>query len=244
MRGTRRSLGGWLLSAGAGLAALSVFCTFVPNLTGQDRGGQQRDESTPRAADGHPDLSGRYVFVGQNPPEGSAVFKPEAKAKYATPTPKGGCAVGGTPTSITIQATKHGAVQLISKPGALWILTESPQSIRWVPTDGRPHSEDPDTSFAGESFGRWEGDTLVVDTVGIDTRMRNIFSEANSWLHSEQEHVIERFSRPSKNLLIYQVTVEDPIVLAKPFSPAPLRWSLAGAGDHWKPKVPIAGCDF
>jgi hypothetical protein len=67
---------------------------------------------------------------------------------------------------------------------------------------------------------------------------------ANAWTHSEKEHVIQRFSRPSKNVFTYQVTVEDPIVLAKPFSSAPLRWSLAqGADDHWKPRVPIAGCD-
>jgi len=48
---------------------------------------------------------------------------------------------------------------------------------------------------------------------------------------------IQRFSRPSKNVLIYQVTVDDPIVLAKPFTSAPLRWSLAqGANDKWKPR--------
>jgi hypothetical protein len=78
--------------------------------------------------------------------------------------------------------------------------------------------------------------------------MRNISVGAfgdNSWTHSEQEHVIERFSRPSKNSLIYQVTIDDPVVLAKPWTSAPVRWSLAqGAGDHWKPRVPIAGCDF
>jgi hypothetical protein len=47
------------------------------------------------------------------------------------------------------------------------------------------------------------------------------------WLHSEKEHVIERFSRPSKNYLMYQVTVEDPVVLVKPFVSAPRAWTLA-----------------
>jgi hypothetical protein len=225
----------WLIGAGVGLAALSIFA-FVPNLRGQ---------TTPRTADGHPDLSGRYVLAGGNPAQPSPAFKPEAKAKYLTPMPKGVCAAGGTPTSITFQATDHGSIQLLSKPGALWILTEFPQSIRWVPTDGRPHSKDPDTSFAGESYGRWEGDTLVVDTVGIDRRMRNIFSAANAWTHTEDEHVVEHFSRPSKDSLTYQVTIEDPMVLAKPFTSVPMRWTLVqGADDHWKPRVPIAGCDF
>ena len=245
---TRRS-GYWLVGAGVGLAALSICYTFVPNLHGQGRGGQQQAGPTPRTADGHPDLSGRYLFAGGNPSQESPVFRPETKAKYQSPVPSGACVMGGTPTTITMQTTEHGAIQLIQSPGALWILAESPQSVIWIPTDGRPHSDDPDVSFIGESVGRWESDTLVVDTVGIDARMRNISvglrGLVNAWTHSEKEHVIQRFSRPSKDALIYQVTVEDPDVLAKPFTSAPLRWSLAqGADDHWKPKVPIAGCDF
>src|ERR1700733_911426 len=216
---------------------------------------------TPRMADGHPDLSGRYypngvgrmvgsytpagvdpdasgLFIKGNPPQVNPVFRPETKDKYQYPTPYGTCAPGGTPTSITTQTTEHGTIELVQRPGVLWIMDEFPQAIRWIPTDARPHSKDPDVSFAGESVGRWEGDTLVVDTVAIDTRMRNISvglsGDANAWTHSEKEHVIERFSRPSKNFLIYQVTVEDPIVLVKPFVSAPLRWSLAqDRNDTW-----------
>jgi hypothetical protein len=223
---------------------LSIFFTFVQNLRGQGQGGP-----TPRTADGHPDLSGRYLFVGGNPPE-SPVFRPETKAKYQNPVPSGACVMGGTPTTITMQTTEHGPIQLVQGPGVLWILTESPQSIVWIPTDGRPHTKLPDVSFIGESVGHWERDTLVVDTVAIDTKMRNISvglgGLAKAWTHSEKEHVIQRFSRPANNLLIYQVTVEDPIVLAKPFTSAPLRWSLLAqdADAMWKPIVPRPGCDF
>jgi hypothetical protein len=212
----------------------------------------------PRTADGHVDLTGRYYpngagrMVGQYTPGGvdrdadnlydpektpqiNPVFRPETKSKYQFPTPYGTCAPGGTPTSLTTQATEHGPAQLIQTPGALWILTEFPQTIRWIPTDGRPHSKDPDVSFNGESVGRWEGDTLVVDTVAIDTRMRNISvgiaGDAAAWTHSEQEHVIERFSRPSKNFLNYQVHVEDPVVLSQPFDSVILRWTLAQGKD-------------
>lgn len=247
MRGITRRSGYRLVRTGVGLAALSIFFTFVPNSSGQARGGQQ-DGPTPRTADGHPDLSGRYLFVG-NPPQQSPAFKPETKAKYQSPVRPGACVMGGTPTTITMQTTEHGPIQLIQQPGVLWILAASPQSVIWIPTDGRPHSDDPDVSFIGESVGKWEGDTLVVDTVGIDTKMRNVSvglgGLANAWTHSDKEHVIQRFSRPSKNVLMYQVTVEDPVVLAKPFTSAPLRFSLAqGADDRWKSKVPIAGCDF
>jgi hypothetical protein len=214
---------------------------------------------TARTADGHPDLTGRYYpnqagrmlqgayridntitrqYDPAKTPQENAAFRPETKSKYQFPTPYGICAPGGTPTSITTQATEHGPMEIVQLPGRVWILSEFPETIRYVPTDGRKHSEDPDVSFNGESVGRWEGDTLVVDTVAIDERMRNISvgatGDANAWSHSPKEHVIERFSRPSKNYLTYQVTVEDPIVLTKPFTSAPHTWTLAqDPNDVW-----------
>jgi hypothetical protein len=215
--------------------------------------------ATPRTADGHPDLSGRYypnhagrmlqgayripepIMRQYDPvktPQENPVFRPDAIEKYMHPTPYGSCPPGGTPTSITTQATEHGPLEIVQVPGRVWLLTEFPQTIRMIPTDGRKHPADPDPSFNGDSVGRWEGDTLVVDTIAIDTRMRNISvgktGDANAWLHSEKEHVIERFSRPSKNYLMYQVTVEDPEVLVKPFTSAPHVWTLAqDPNDVW-----------
>jgi hypothetical protein len=216
----------------------------------------------PRMADGHPDLTGRYYPNGAGrmlegayridqtirrqydpavTPQENPVFRTDMAAKYKKPTPYGSCPPGGTPTSVTTQATEHGPLELIQDPhgsGRLILLTEFPQTIRMVPLDGRPHPKDPDVTFNGDSVGHWEGDTLVVDTIAIDTRMRNISvgltGDSNAWLHSEKEHVIERFSRPSKNYLMYQITVEDPEVLVKPFTSAPHRWSLAqDPNDVW-----------
>ena len=212
-----------------------------------------------RAEDGHPDLTGRYYpnhagrmlqgayripneimrqFDPKQTPQENPVFREDVADKYLHPTPYGSCPPGGTPTSITTQATEHGPMELIQKPGVLWILSEFPETIRRVWTDGRPHSKDPDVTFNGESVGHWEGDTLVVDTIAIDTRMRNISvgktGDANAWLHSEKEHVIERFTRASKNYLMYTITVEDPEVLVKPFTSAPHAWTLAqDPNDVW-----------
>jgi hypothetical protein len=216
-------------------------------------------EPTPRTADGHPDLTGRYypnhagrMLEGAYPidrsitrqydpaktPQENPVFRPESLEKYQHPTPYGSCPPGGTPTSITTQATEHGPMELIQKPGVLWVLSEFPETIRRIPTDGSAHPKDPDVTFNGDSRGHWEGDTLVVDTISIDERARNISvgipGDAHAWLHSDKEHVIERFSRPSQNYVTYQVTVEDPVVLAKPFTSAPLTWSLAqDPNDVW-----------
>jgi hypothetical protein len=217
----------------------------------------------PRHPDGKPNLTGRYypnglgrmvgsytpnrdqidagagnMFDRNKTPQENMVFRPETKSKYQVPTPYGLCAPAGTPTSITTQATEHGPIELVHLPGVMWVLTEFPIGIRRITTDGTPHPADPDTSFAGDSRGHWEGDTLVVSTIAIDTRMRNISvgatGDRNAWTHSEEEHIVERFSRPSKNQLIYQLTVTDPVVLEKPWTSAPYRWSLAqDPNDVW-----------
>jgi len=102
---------------------------------------------------------------------------------------------------------------------------------------GRP--KDPDPTFNGDSSAHWEGDTLVVDVIALDDRLRNVavggFSgEGNAWLHSPMEHIVERWSRPSKNYLTYQITIEDPMILTKPWTSAPRKWSLvADPKEEW-----------
>jgi hypothetical protein len=117
----------------------------------------------------------------------------------------------------------HGT-QFIQGSEFLAQVTETNHDYRLIPLDGRPHTSNPDPSFNGESRGHWEGDTLVVDTIGIDERIWH----SDEWrIHSDQERVIERFTRPSMNYLIYQVTIEDPKVLTKPWTSAPHRYSLS-----------------
>jgi hypothetical protein len=177
----------------------------------------------------------KRIYDPSKTPQVDPVFRPETKAKYQAPTPYGDCAPGGTPTSITTQATENGPFELIQLARGMYALTEFPLTARYIPIDGSLHPADPDVSFNGDSRGHWEGDTLVVDTIAIDTRMRNIsvgkFGDANAWSHSDQEHVIERFTRASKNYLTYQVTVDDPVVLVKPFHSLPYTFSLAQRPD-------------
>ena len=209
-------------------------------------------EATPRTADGHPDLTGRYypnkagrmiqggyqvdesIYRQFDPavtPQERAVLTPEGEANYRLPRAVyGTCPLGGTPQSITMQTGQHGPMQLIQLPGEVWIMTEWPTTIRYVPTDGRPHSEDPDPSFVGESVGHWEGDTLVVDTIAVDRRVTN----PGGWHPSEENHVVERFTRTSENYLVYDLVIEDPVVLAKPYVHVPRTWSLAqDPNERW-----------
>jgi hypothetical protein len=209
----------------------------------------------PRTADGHPDLTGRWYpngagrmlqvaypvdptifrqFDAKVTPEEPPSFEPGLAAKYTRPNPYGICDQAGTPSTTLEQMSQHAPMELIQTPGRLVILDEYPLDVRMIYTNGRAHPKDPDPTFNGDSAAHWEGDTLVVDVIAIDERLRVITGAGGTgWFPSDQEHVVERFSRPSKNFLIYQVTIEDPAVLAKPWKSASRRWSLAGPTDEW-----------
>jgi hypothetical protein len=96
------------------------------------------------------------------------------------------------------------------------ILFEQNNMFHVVPTDGRDHPKNLDETWLGNSVGRWEGDTLVVDTIG---------SNGQTWLDTNKErltsnkmHVVERFSRPDYNHINYVVTVDDPVYYTKPWT--------------------------
>ena len=178
--------------------------------------------------------------------EESPVFKPGMEAKYRG---KGGlvnfadlCGWAGVPSAILMQITQNWPMQLIQTPGQLVQLIEFPRDIRVIHTDGRPHHKDPDPTFNGDSAAHWDGDTLVIDDIAIDPAMGitglagpdGLAGGGAGWAPSDQEHVIERITRPSMNFITYQITIEDPVVLAKPWNTAPRRWSLAGPNDDWE----------
>jgi len=90
-----------------------------------------------------------------------------------------------------------------------------PTDFRIIPTDGRGHDpvKSKDVSFYGDSIGRWEGDTLAVDSVGFND---STWLARGGYFHSDRMHAVERFRREG-NVLHYQVTIEDPDVLLKPW---------------------------
>jgi hypothetical protein len=91
----------------------------------------------------------------------------------------------------------------------------TPATYRVIPIDGRKHTplEDLDGSYNGESIGTWEGDTLVIDTIGFNT---GTWIDTGGYLHSENMHVVERMTRTG-NTMTWQATIDDPDVLLKPW---------------------------
>ncbi len=171
----------------------------------------------PRAAEGKPDLSG--VWYAQRPVDpGKPEPLPwvetllrERAANNSKDAPGAHCLTRGV--------TAAGALfpyKLVQTPTLLVMLFEDDiPSHRQVFLDGRGHPKDPNPSWMGHSIGHWEGDVLVIDTVGFNDR---------SWLdpqghpHTERMRVTERLRRPDLGHLEIEFTIDDPGAYKKPWT--------------------------
>jgi hypothetical protein len=90
-----------------------------------------------------------------------------------------------------------------------------PHTARTIYTDGRPHPKDLAPSYYGHSTGKWEGDTLVVDSVGFN---ESFWMDRYGFPHTEKLHMIERFTRQDSITMKYEVTIDDPGAYTAPWS--------------------------
>ena len=199
---------------------------------------------TPRTAGGHPDLNGTwdngrsaFGFASVDPKASICLFGCQnTQAAPAAPRPAPEFPTYKSEFLAKVKDLNERQTQedpafvcrppgvprigppdkIIQTPGQVVFLYDdlSGGFFRIIPTDGRPHRTDVDSSYLGDSIGRWEGDTLVVEA-------RN-FNE-DTWLiddgafHTSKLRVIERLRRVG-NTIEYDVTAEDPDVLAKPWA--------------------------
>jgi hypothetical protein len=104
-------------------------------------------------------------------------------------------------------------IEFLFQPDKVVMLIETYMQYRHIWTDGRALPEDPDPWFNGHSVGRWEGDTLVVETIGINTGTLL----APGIPHSDQLRITERVRRVAPEWMEIEVTLTDPVVLAEPY---------------------------
>jgi hypothetical protein len=99
-----------------------------------------------------------------------------------------------------------------------------PHTFRIIYLDGRPHPQNLTPSYYGHSIGHWEGDTLVVDTVGFNERF---WMDRAGSPHTEKLHFMERFTRVDHDTMKYEITIDDPGAYTATWSPAPftLTWT-------------------
>ena len=119
-----------------------------------------------------------------------------------------------------------GGLQFREVAGALAILYESNHAYRVIPMDGRPHPGKNIKLFMGDSRGRWEGNTLVVDVTNFN---EETWFDSHGTFHSDALHVVERWTMAGPDRIDYAVTIEDPKVFAKP-------WKIAFAINRNKTK--------
>lgn len=191
----------------------------------------------PRTASGQPDLSGiwqptadpndtaggiegivgpKYLIDVMRDLKGAVPFQPwaeklyrERQANKLRDNPMIRCLPAGVPR---LDAYTH-PYKIVQTTDLVVILYESQTMFRQIFTDGRSHPTDPEPSWLGYSIGKWEGDTLVVETMGFNGK---------TWLdgfghpHSEAMKLTERFRRRDFGHMDIEITIDDPKAYTKP----------------------------
>jgi hypothetical protein len=167
-----------------------------------------------------PSTFSKYFFnvLADFKPEESPI-RPEAAAELTRKRSEGLGYKDGPPSHCMplgipgVDILSYSPFKIIQSPGLIVMLYELDNTHRQVYMDGRKLPDDPQPAWLGYSVGKWEGDTLVVDTAGFNDK---------SWLdaighpHSEALRVQERFRRRDFGHMDLQVTIEDPKILTKP----------------------------
>lgn len=198
----------------------------TPDIPRLADGSPDLNAPAPRRDDGRPDLTGIW---NQNPPKirdltaglpaGAVEMRPWAEELYSVRAsgalshlePDANCLPQGTPKINTAPAPW----KLLQYPDKIVILYEAFTQWRQIFLDGRPFPEDPNPTWFGYSVGHWEGDDLVVETIGFNGR---IWLDQLGHPSTEQMRVTERFQRKDFGHLDIEVTIDDPVAYTKPFT--------------------------
>ena len=121
------------------------------------------------------------------------------------------------PSGLPLFMTTPAPFKIVQTRGLTVVLSEGDNSFRQIFTDGRKHPEDPTPSWMGSSIGRWEGDTLVVETIGFNGRGQ---LDAMGHRYSSALRLTERYTRRSTGHMDVQFTLDDPDTFTKPVTVA------------------------
>ena len=194
-----------LVSSAATVALMFTLC--------QKTHGQ--DIAKPRQV---PDLSGVWMVEKFKPflfPNGNAPLQPWAEAKFKAANPQTNdpdlaCLPQGVPRSMFSPTP----MEISQLPTRVMIVHENQSALRQIYMN-RKHREDLYPTYSGDAIGRYEGDTLVVDTIGFNDKT---WVDFNGFPHSEAMHVIERIRRVDHDTLVDDFTIEDPMAFTKPIT--------------------------
>lgn len=213
-------------SIATGAALLGILSLLPLAVFGQEEGAAPAAAPpkgpAPRLADGKPDFSGvwnpdrKFIYdladalkPGENLPLQPWALK-LTRERMSKDDPEANCLPTGVPRLAPYPW------RIVQSPGIAFFLFEGNiHSYRQIFMDGRSHSKDPNPTWYGESIGKWEGSTLVIDTVGFNDRFWFDFA---GHPHTAQLHTIERYRRPDLGHLEWETTVDDPGAYTKSFT--------------------------
>lgn len=169
----------------------------------------------PRTADGKPDFTGVWWSPATVDP-GKPEFLPaavEIAKKRIDDNRKDSPQTHCMPGAATRIGPLYEFVQ--TKSFLVMISDDDSPGFHQIYLDGRQHPKEPDFLWYGDNIGHWDGDTLVVDRVNFEER---VWLDQGAHPHSDKLHIVERYRRIDLGHLETEVTVDDPGVLAKPFT--------------------------
>ena len=245
-----------LMTTGAQAQWLNYPTPGIPRLAD---GKPDLNAPAPRTADGKPDLTGIWrtptpKYLNNLAADGIEVLmQPWAEQTYrqrlaneGRDRPSAAC----LPHSVTDFDAHFTPKKLLQLPGLVVMLFESYRSYRQIHTDGRPLPPEPrEPSWFGYSIGSWEGDTLVVETVGVNEKT---WLDDSGHPHSDALRILERFQRSSVGRMNVQLTIDDAKAYVKPWT-VTFYWELVPDTEllDWVcennkyfdiiPKVPASG---
>jgi hypothetical protein len=175
--------------------------------------------TAPRTLDGKPSLSGVWEvpFVpDMSKGIGALPFTEWGEQSWKAYDPaKFDYTAHCLPMGWTRQMNAPMPLEIMQEPNRIAILFEAWNTFKVIPTDGRDHPKDLDPTWMGNSVGHWEGNTLVIDTIGFNEKSR---IDTIGHPHSDQLHVVERLTRTDAMHITYEVTINDSKVYTKPFT--------------------------
>jgi len=213
------------------VAIVSAFLAAVPIAA--------QSYKAPRTADGHPDLQGIWQVMNTaavnledhiatlgmpaglsvivDPPDGKIPYTPAAREKQkenyknrAKADPLNICYIPGVPRTMYLPFP----IQFVQTPKFVLMASEFAHTLRRVFMDGTKHPE-VSLFWIGDSRGRWDGETLVVDTAN---NLPDTWLDRSGNFHSDALHIVERITRTEPDILTYEATLDDPQVYTRPWT--------------------------
>ncbi len=213
---------------------LLVGALILPRLAGAQSSAATPDRKGPAASTpASHDLSGMWEFFLRGVPGQGIYATPSkehppmtawARARYDAAKPGYGPKAQAAGNDPILRCDPSGIprilffpqpFEIVQTPQRIFMFFEREHAYREIWMDGRQHPQDLDPTWMGDSIGHWDGDTLVVDTVGFNDK---------SWLdfygdpHSDQMHLIERYRRVDEHTLALNFTVTDPKAYTQPWA--------------------------